>query len=140
MLHLLAVCLWRRRTTKASLLATSTSDSAPPTSTQHVDTPGLPLWPNSNTLIKALYVTCSSPFPEVETFVESCAASYHLDLIRTMPNNIPMKEALNQYKEREPGVTSILVGTRRDDPHGGELRERLELAKTTFTCIFPKRN
>lgn len=31
-----------------------------------------------------------------------------------------MKEALKQYQEREPGVKSVLVGTRRADPHGGK--------------------
>jgi FAD synthetase len=83
-----------------------------------MDPPDLPPWPNSTTPFKALYVTCSSPFPEVDAFVDSCATLYHLDLLRTTPGGLPMKEALQQYKEREPGVMSILVGTRRDDPHG----------------------
>jgi hypothetical protein len=30
-----------------------------------------------------------------------------------------MKEALKQYQVAEPVIKGILIGTRRDDPHGG---------------------
>jgi hypothetical protein len=39
-----------------------------------------------------------------------------------------MKDALKQYKEREPGITCILVGTRRDDPHGGKYCEHTQIS------------
>lgn len=32
-----------------------------------------------------------------------------------------MKRALEHYKEKFPHIEAILIGTRRADPHGGEL-------------------
>ncbi|KIM22889.1 hypothetical protein M408DRAFT_332660 [Serendipita vermifera MAFF 305830] len=117
MLHLLAVCLWQQKTAKAPVDATTIASESPSLST--VD----PI-PSSSTPFKAVYVTCSSPFAEVETFVDSCAISYNLDLVRTTPGGLPMKEALQQYKTIDPKIKNILVGTRRDDPHGASLQFR----------------
>ena len=33
-----------------------------------------------------------------------------------------MKQALQIYKETFPKISAILIGTRRSDPHGGELQ------------------
>jgi len=68
--------------------------------------------------LKSIYITCSSPFDAVEEFVSEAKGVYNLDLFRTSPGGIPMKEALSIYQRAEPGVKAILVGTRRDDPHG----------------------
>lgn len=68
--------------------------------------------------LKSIYITCSSPFDAVEEFVSETRGVYNLDLFRTSPGGIPMKEALSIYQGAEPEVKAILVGTRRDDPHG----------------------
>jgi FAD synthetase len=68
--------------------------------------------------LKSIYITCSSPFDAVEEFVLDTKGAYNLDLFRTSPGGIPMKEALSIYQRAEPDVKAILVGTRRDDPHG----------------------
>lgn len=70
--------------------------------------------------LKSVYITCSSPFDAVEMFVSETRDLYELDLFRTSPGGIPMKEALSIYQRADPGVKAILMGTRRDDPHGGE--------------------
>ncbi|KAG8798746.1 hypothetical protein FRC16_006597 [Serendipita sp. 398] len=112
LLHLLAVALWRRRSRspkeQADCLHQLPSECPPEQAT-------------SQSRFNSLYVTCSSPFPEVEAFVDHCAESYSLGLFRTSPGGLPMKDALKQYKEKEPKIKSILVGTRRSDPHGDKL-------------------
>jgi len=136
LLHLLAVALWHRRklATAVSLVADGDSPGssapsqavAPPeeSTAMAVEAPSSSsiLIPSSTPKpFKALYVTCSSPFSQVDAFVLQCAQSYHLDLFETHPGGLPMKEALRQYQEKEPSVKSILIGTRRADPHGGNL-------------------
>lgn len=69
--------------------------------------------------LKSVYITCASPFDAVEEFVSETKDVYNLDLFRTSPGGVPMKEALSMYQQAEPEVKAILVGTRRDDPHGG---------------------
>jgi FAD synthetase len=113
LLHLLAVCLWNHRRVKDESL-----EHIPPTITGGIDNATIPRL-SSDTRFKALYITCSAPFSEVDAFVEHCASSYSLELFQTKPGGLPMKQALMQYKEQEPNVKSILLGTRRDDPHGG---------------------
>jgi len=86
--------------------------------------------------IRSVYITCPSPFQEVESFVDETISRYSLDLVRV---DGPMKEGLANYldllkaraKRRTGGdttvddddgtITAILVGTRRGDPHGGKL-------------------
>ena len=69
--------------------------------------------------LKSIYITCTSPFGAVEDFVSETKGVYNLDLFRTSPGGIPMKEALSIYQRAEPDVKAILMGTRRNDPHGG---------------------
>ena len=69
--------------------------------------------------LKSVYITCTSPFDAVEEFVSETKDIYNLDLFRTLPGGVPMKEALSMYQQADPDVKAILVGTRRDDPHGG---------------------
>jgi FAD synthetase len=78
--------------------------------------------------LKSVYITCSSPFDAVEEFVSETRDLYNLALFRTSPAGIPMKEALSIYQQVDPDVKAILVGTRRDDPHGS--------ACSTLTTIF----
>lgn len=116
LLHLLAVCLWHRKQRRRR------QDAAQPDKDR--EPPSNELSPAPTSHFRALYVTCSAPFSEVDAFVDACAYSYNLDLVCTTPGGLPMKEALFQYKAKEPDVTSILVGTRRDDPHGESLSFR----------------
>ena len=68
--------------------------------------------------LRALYVRCRSPFPQVEEFIDECAEVYGLDLV---PITADMREALERYREVVPSVRAVLVGTRRGDPHGSAL-------------------
>ena len=88
-----------------------------------------------------------SPFSSLETFIYEAAEAYHLELFHHIPpedgeesasslpsgasspalnihetakgKGVGMKHALAVYKERNPHVEAILIGTRRTDPHGG---------------------
>ncbi|KAI5453876.1 NADH:ubiquinone oxidoreductase [Naganishia albida] len=97
LIHLLATCLYRR----------------------HRHRSAGPLYAP----IIALYITAPSPFPELESFVQTSAAYYHLDLIRYGGG---MKRALAEFQAcpKGRGVRAFLVGTRRGDPHGSRLSVR----------------
>ncbi|KAJ9220400.1 hypothetical protein DTO169C6_7289 [Paecilomyces variotii] len=68
--------------------------------------------------LQAVYIVSPHPFPEVEAFVNTSAAYYHLHLSRYM---LPMRDALETYLREKPTVKAIFVGTRRTDPHGEHL-------------------
>jgi hypothetical protein len=162
LLHLLAVALWHRRKLSTAVSSIADADSAshsgslapsqavvPPSqfTALAVDAPSSSSMSIPSLIpkpFKALYVTCSSPFSQVDAFVLQCAQSYHLDLFETHPEGLPMKEALRQYQEREPAVKSILVGTRRADPHGGELSSSILSSQTSgllpFSAIYTQTN
>lgn len=98
------------------------------------DTPGMsrlssaPSRPDLYPPIRAIYVSCDEPFPEVESFVDDSIRRYNLDLVRIGGG---MKEALTSYlgptsgtklcaaPSPGHGVRAMLIGTRRGDPHGG---------------------
>jgi 3'-phosphoadenosine 5'-phosphosulfate sulfotransferase (PAPS reductase)/FAD synthetase len=69
--------------------------------------------------IRSVYVLCPSPFLEVEEFVEASIKAYNLRLVRVSGS---MRVALQAYLDTEEGegVEAVLVGTRRNDPHGGK--------------------
>ncbi|KAG8984757.1 3'-phosphoadenosine 5'-phosphosulfate sulfotransferase [Tulasnella sp. JGI-2019a] len=86
-------------------------------------------------VIKSVYITVPAPFDQVEAFVDESIIRYNLDLIRIEG---PMKSGLAQYLEIQKSkaragrgnpddsselgkITAILVGTRRNDPHGAAL-------------------
>ncbi|KAF9904728.1 FAD1 flavin adenine dinucleotide synthetase [Linnemannia zychae] len=69
--------------------------------------------------IASIYVTDKNPFGQVERFVDDEIERYNLNLVR-IPG--PMKKALEEYNKLNANVKSIMVGTRRDDPHGGPLK------------------
>ncbi|UZJ56519.1 hypothetical protein CBS101457_005839 [Exobasidium rhododendri] len=90
--------------------------------------------------IPSLYITCTSPFPEVEEFVSDSIHSYNLNIVRLGGD---MKEVLEKYLEGEgeeivPGANgelsramkktrktkAMFLGTRRTDPHGANLKHR----------------
>lgn len=66
--------------------------------------------------IPSIYVTHKNPFGQVERFVDDEIERYNLELLR-IPG--PMKEALGGYHALKGDIKAIMVGTRRDDPHGG---------------------
>ncbi|ODA84176.1 hypothetical protein RJ55_02694 [Drechmeria coniospora] len=67
---------------------------------------------------QAVYVVSDHPFPEMDAFVASSAAEYHLQVTRY---TIPMRSALELYLADRPSIRAIFVGTRRTDPHGEKL-------------------
>ncbi|KAF9136465.1 FAD1 flavin adenine dinucleotide synthetase [Mortierella sp. GBA39] len=69
--------------------------------------------------IASIYVTDKNPFGQVERFVDDEIERYNLNLVR-IPG--PMKKALEEYNQLNGNVSAIMVGTRRDDPHGGPLK------------------
>ncbi|KAF9108110.1 3'-phosphoadenosine 5'-phosphosulfate sulfotransferase [Mortierella sp. AM989] len=69
--------------------------------------------------IPSIYVTHKNPFGQVERFVDDEIERYNLDLLR-IPG--PMKKALEDYNALKSDIKAIMVGTRRDDPHGGPLK------------------
>lgn len=99
--------------------------------------------------IPALNIPVASPFADLEMFVEKAVKAYNLDLYTCQgpacspgvnskgdanskvsshyqrQNNLKggpcMREALQMYKDLFPQISAILIGTRRADPHGGEL-------------------
>lgn len=66
--------------------------------------------------IPSIYITHENPFGQVERFVDDEIERYNLDLLRISGS---MKKALEEYHTQKPDIKAILVGTRRDDPHGG---------------------
>ncbi|KAG0312485.1 hypothetical protein BGZ99_009474 [Dissophora globulifera] len=78
-----------------------------------------PRHPRPHTSIPSIYVTHKNPFGQVERFVDDEIERYNLDLLR-IPG--PMKQALEEYHETNGDIKAIMVGTRRDDPHGGPLK------------------
>ena len=66
----------------------------------------------------SLYIVSPHPFPEVDAFVASSSAEYHLEVARYM---LPMKKGLESYLADHPSIQAVFVGTRRTDPHGEKL-------------------
>ncbi|PHH68083.1 hypothetical protein CDD82_858 [Ophiocordyceps australis] len=64
--------------------------------------------------LQAIYIAPPDPFPEVEHFVALSTAQYQLNLTRYA---LPMRQALEAYRQDMPVVNAIFMGTRRTDPH-----------------------
>jgi FAD synthetase len=71
--------------------------------------------PAPTSALQAVYIAPPDSFPEVEDFVASSAAQYHLDLARYA---LAMRPALKAYLGDRTAVKAIFIGTRRTDPHG----------------------
>lgn len=79
----------------------------------------VPTPPSLSAFLESIYIQSSHPFPEVDKFVTSSSAIYHLSLTRFTRES--MKAAFEAYLEEKPQIKAIFVGTRRTDPHGGKL-------------------
>ncbi|CAJ0843094.1 162_t:CDS:2, partial [Entrophospora sp. SA101] len=86
--------------------------------------------------IQALYIKHSKPFPEVEEFIEESIKRYNLDLVIIEES---MKKALEKYSELKPEVKGILIGVRRNDPHGDKLSKFIptDLGWPPFMRVHP---
>ena len=78
----------------------------------------------------------SAPFAEVDEFVSQCITAYQLS-VKRYP--LPMKQAFQTYLDENPKVKSILVGTRRTDPHGEHLTffDRTDHGWPDFMRVHP---
>ncbi|TKY89615.1 hypothetical protein EX895_001400 [Sporisorium graminicola] len=95
--------------------------------------------------IPSLYITCPSPFPTVEKFIEYCVSPVHGYNLQVISVTGGMKQGIRTYLDgggrEQVGLSSndtstsndavaprdiraIFVGTRRDDPHGPQLSSR----------------
>ena len=75
--------------------------------------------PSLPSLLQSIYIVPPHPFAEVDSFVASSSAYYHLALARYAKDS--MKAAFAEYLVENLHVKAIFVGTRRTDPHGGKL-------------------
>ena len=71
--------------------------------------------------LPAVYIVSAHPFAEVDSFVESSAKEYALDVVYLSGFARSMREAFAAYLDPQPEIKAIFVGTRRTDPHGGKL-------------------
>src|SRR5689334_20461221 len=69
--------------------------------------------------LHAVYIVSAQPFAEVDEFVESSSADYHLDTARFTSS---MKDGLGEFLKGNTNIQAVFVGTRRTDPHGENLK------------------
>jgi FAD synthetase len=83
--------------------------------------------------IRSVYVLCPSPFISVDEFVEDSVKAYDLRLVRVEGS---MRDALQAYLDTNEGagVEAVLVGTRRNDPHGGEYHNPILWCHELMIC------
>lgn len=74
--------------------------------------------PGKQRRIETVYVAINDPFREVDDFVATSAKDYNLNVVKIQK---PMKEAFADYLKDHPSIRAVLVGTRRQDPHGSKL-------------------
>jgi FAD synthetase len=104
LLIVIVACLARHWPSKTTSNA-NTSESAKPT-----------LFPEK---FQAVYIVSPYPFSEVDAFVASSSAQYHLEVARYI---LPMRKGLESYLADRPSIQAVFVGTRRTDPHGKKLK------------------
>ncbi|KAI8320435.1 adenine nucleotide alpha hydrolases-like protein [Martensiomyces pterosporus] len=73
---------------------------------------------DAGALLVSLYVLYKKSFAEVDDFVKDSVKRYSLELVQ---KSGPMKQGLQSFKDEQPAIEAIFVGTRRDDPHGKAL-------------------
>ena len=71
--------------------------------------------------LPAVYIVSAHPFAAVDSFVETSAQEYALDVVYLSGFARSMREAFAAYLNPRPEVEAIFVGTRRTDPHGAKL-------------------
>lgn len=96
----------------------SHAHSQPPPNTPLANTPRSTTPSPFPTTLQSVYIVSPHPFTEVDDFVETSTAQFHLDLCRYA---LPMREALEAYLQERPRLKAVFVGTRRTDPHGAKL-------------------
>lgn len=84
----------------------------------------------------AVYVVSQHPFVEMDDFVASSSAEYHLNVRRYAAG---MKDALTAYLSDQPNIKAVFVGTRRTDPHGERLThfDRTDSGWPDFMRVHP---
>ncbi|KAF3482173.1 uncharacterized protein GIQ15_04932 [Arthroderma uncinatum] len=118
-------------TSPSSASSTATTDTNEPSNT-----------PTSHpTSIPAIYAQPKHPFPSVEKFVTQSSQAYHLKLSRhsTDPPHSTIRSTFADYLSSNPQIRAIFVGTRRTDPHGGNLThfDRTDHGWPDFMRIHP---
>ncbi|NXS59292.1 FLAD1 synthase, partial [Brachypteracias leptosomus] len=68
--------------------------------------------------LQVLYIRITSPFPEMEQFIQATVQRYKVQL-HTVEGSI--REALAHLKEQQPQLEAVLMGTRRTDPYSRTL-------------------
>ncbi|KAI9170842.1 putative FAD synthase [Paramyrothecium foliicola] len=107
---LIAVLACFARTFESPSTSTDNTDSSTTNGSAAADFPDK---------FQAVYIVPPDAFPEVDSFVASSAAEYHLEVARYV---LPMRKGLEVYLGDRPNVRAIFVGTRRTDPHGENLK------------------
>ncbi|KAK2855760.1 hypothetical protein FQN49_004870 [Arthroderma sp. PD_2] len=115
-----------------SCASSATTDNNEPTNNTPTSHP---------TSIPAIYAQPRHPFPSVEEFVTQSSRAYHLKLTRhsTHPPQSTIRSTFAAYLSSNPQVRAIFVGTRRTDPHGGNLThfDRTDHGWPDFMRIHP---
>ncbi|GJN87083.1 hypothetical protein Rhopal_000028-T1 [Rhodotorula paludigena] len=117
LVHLLAAAILRHL--HPAHFPTSSARSPPSSSSSSSSPASITLPP-----IPTVYVRCPSPFPQVEAFVTLCATWYHLSLSAVEGGmKLALQSYLDAHAHSHPAkpVKAILVGVRRNDPHGAQL-------------------
>ena len=86
--------------------------------------------------LKSVYIVSAYPFPEIDSFVSTSSGIYCLDVVQYA---LPMRAAFELYLREQAQVKAIFVGTRRTDPHGGNLEffQRTDHGWPDFVRIMP---
>ncbi|XP_068024910.1 FAD synthase [Melanerpes formicivorus] len=75
-------------------------------------------YPARQEKLQVLYIRITSPFPEMEQFIQATVQRYKIQLC-TVEGSI--REALARLKEQQPQLEAVLMGTRRTDPYSRTL-------------------
>ncbi|NXJ16682.1 FLAD1 synthase, partial [Odontophorus gujanensis] len=75
-------------------------------------------YPERQEKLKVLYIRITSPFPEMEQFIQATVRRYKIQLC-TVEGSI--RDALLTLKEQQPQLEGVLMGTRRTDPYSRTL-------------------
>ncbi|KAF2861029.1 hypothetical protein K470DRAFT_281782 [Piedraia hortae CBS 480.64] len=87
--------------------------------------------------LRAVHIRTLHPFTEVDEFVAESQRTYCLQLVHYQGR--PMREAFADYLHAHPEIRAVLVGTRRADPHGSQLKyfHRTDRGWPDFVRIHP---
>ncbi|CAG9827745.1 unnamed protein product [Diabrotica balteata] len=77
-------------------------------------------YPDYKKQMFCLYVQGKEPFPEQEEFISLCQIYYNLDIMVVRGG---IKDALQEVLTTKPNLKACFMGTRRTDPHSGDLED-----------------